>query len=195
VQTTHPRVLASALLPRRAAVTAVLTVGFAVATALAAQVRIPIPGTPVPITGQTFVVLLAGAAVGSRVGAASQLLYVALGLVGFPVFAGGGGGWAYATGPTLGYLVGFVLAAWLVGRLAEAGRDRSVRTAVPAFLAGNVAIYVPGVLWLWWSVPAIATLPQALSAGVVPFLVGDALKILLAGASLPLAWRLTERSR
>ena len=104
------RVIAGAVLPRHRAVTVVMVIGFALLTASAAQVRIPLPFTPVPITGQTFAVLLAGAALGSRAGAASQGLYVLLGLV-FPVYAGGASGFDHAVGATGGFLLGFVLAA------------------------------------------------------------------------------------
>lgn len=192
METAQPRVLATAVLPARTATIVGGVVGFALLTALAAQVRIPLPFTPVPITGQTLAVLLAGAVLGGWAGAASQGLYLLLGLVGLPVFAGGNGGVAYATGPTLGYLVGFVVAAYVVGRLAERGQDRSPWTALPAFLAGNAVIYVLGVAWLWWSVPQIATIEDALVKGLVPFIVGDSVKIALAGFALPTAWRLVD---
>jgi len=193
VQAAYPSTIAGGVLRRSWATTVALVAGFALLSALAAQFRVYLPGTPVPITGQTFAVLLAGAALGSWAGSASQLLYVGLGMIGLPVFAGGQGGWSYATGPTLGYLVGFVAAAWLVGRLAERGQDRSPWTAIPAFLAGTVVIYTFGVAWLMQAVPGIDGLGQALAIGVAPFLVGDLLKIVLAGVALPVAWRLVER--
>lgn len=190
MQLTHRGTLTTPLRARSAAVTAALVVAFALLTALAAQIRIPLPFTPVPITGQTFAVLLAGAALGSWAGAGSQALYLAMGFAGFPVFAGGEGGWEYATGPTFGYLVGFVAAAWIVGLLAERGQDRSPWTAIPAFLAGTLVIYVFGVTWLLRTVPAIGSLGDALALGVAPFVVGDLLKALAAGVLLPAAWRL-----
>lgn len=188
------RVITAAVIPRSALTTMVLMLGFALLTAAAAQIRVPLPFTPVPITGQTFAVLLAGAALGSWAGAGSQLLYVLMGAVGLPFYAGGAGGWEAATGATAGYLVGFVVAAWIVGLLAEKGQDRRVWSALPAFLSGTVVIYLFGITWLWYSVDAIATIDEALIAGMVPFVVGDLLKIALAGLLLPAAWKLVERS-
>jgi len=188
VQTYSPSVLSTRILPRHAVITAALVIGFALLTAAAAQVRVPLPFTPVPVTGQTFAVLLAGAALGSRAGAASQGLYVLLGLGGLPFFSGGNGGWDYATGPTLGYLVGFVVAAAVVGSLAERQQDRTIATALPAFLAGTVVIYLFGVAWLMASLPTDLT--DALVKGMVPFVVGDVLKVALAGTLLPAAWKL-----
>ncbi|MDK1103707.1 MAG: biotin transporter BioY [Actinomycetota bacterium] len=194
MQTTYqPRTIANALLPRTAATTLALIVGFALLTALAAQIRFHIPGTPVPITGQTFAVLLSGAALGSRAGAASQLVYWLMGAVGLPVFAQASGGWEAATGATFGYLFGFVIAAWLVGALAEHGKDRTVRSAIPAFFAGNAVIYLFGVPWLMYSVASINTIGAALAAGLVPFVVWDIIKIIGAGVALPAAWKLTGR--
>lgn len=188
MQTYSPSVLSTRILPRHAVITAALVIGFALLTAAAAQVRVPLPFTPVPVTGQTFAVLLAGAALGSRAGAASQGLYVLLGLGGLPFFSGGNGGWDYATGPTLGYLVGFVVAAAVVGSLAERKQDRTIATALPAFLAGTVVIYLFGVAWLMASLPTDLT--DALVKGMVPFVVGDLLKVALAGTLLPAAWKL-----
>jgi biotin transport system substrate-specific component len=188
MQTYSPSVLSTRILPRRAVITAVLIAGFALLTAAAAQVRVPLPFTPVPVTGQTLAVLLAGAALGSRAGAASQSLYVLLGLGGLPFFQGGNGGWSYATGPTLGYLVGFVVAAAAVGYLAERKQDRSVATAWPAFLAGTSLIYLFGVGWL--TVSLQTDLSDALVKGMAPFVVGDLLKVALAGTLLPAVWKL-----
>lgn len=194
MQVTIPsRVITGRVLPRSTAWTIALTVGFALLTAFAAQVRIPLGFTPVPITGQTFAVLLAGAALGSTWGGASQLLYVALGAMGLPFFAGGNSGWTYVTGATLGYLVGFIVAAYVVGFLAERQQDRTVWSAVPAFLAGNAIIYAFGVPWLYYSVESITTGEQALTAGFTPFIAGDIVKIVLAGVLLPAAWKLADR--
>ena len=193
MQTAIPsRVLAGAVLPRHRVTTLVLVAAFAVLTAAAAQVRIPLPFTPVPITGQTFAVLLAGAALGSRAGAASQALYLLLGLA-FPFYAGGESGWTYATGATGGFLVGFVAAAWVVGYLAEQRQDRGVATAIPAFLTGSVVIYLCGVPWLA-NVLDVSWV-RAVELGAAPFVVGDLAKIALAGVALPTAWRLVGRSR
>ncbi len=157
-------------------------------TALLAQAKIPLPFTPVPLTGQTFAVLLVGATLGARRGAASLGLYVALGCLGLPVFAGGAGGLAYALGPTGGYLLGFVLAAWLIGRLAERGLERRLRTAWLPFLAGTLVIYLCGAGWL----SLLLDFEKALTLGVLPFLIGDAVKIVLAALALPAAWRLVR---
>lgn len=195
MQTTYPsRTIARVLVPTTAVNTLALMIGFALLTALAAQIRFHIPGTPVPITAQTFAVLLSGAVLGSRAGAGSQLVYWLMGAVGLPVFAQASGGWGAATGATFGYLFGFVVAAWLVGALAERGKDRTVRSAIPAFLAGNAVIYLFGVPWLMYSVESFNTIGAALAAGLTPFIVGDIIKIIGAGVALPAAWKLTQRN-
>ncbi len=181
-------VLSTRILPRTRVSTAVLVVGFAALTALAAQIRIPLGFTPVPLTGQTFAVLLSGAVLGLRAGAAAQALYVAVGLVGFPVFQGGEGGWSYATGATAGYLLGFIISAAAIGYLAEQRQDRRITTAIPAMLAGNTLIYLCGVPWL---MHVLGTdLAGGLTAGFAPFVVGDLLKIAAAGLLLPAVWRM-----
>jgi biotin transport system substrate-specific component len=193
VQATHPSsVIAGVVFPRRTAVTIALMFGFALLTAGAAQIAIPLPFTPVPITGQTFAVLLGGAALGSWAGAGSQVLYVAMGTLGLPFFAEGTGGWGIVTGATGGYLIGFIVAAWIVGFLAERKQDRRVWSAIPAFLTGNAVIYLIGVTWLLVAVDAIATWEEALIAGFLPFIFGDVLKIVLAGVLLPVSWKLVE---
>ncbi len=189
MQTTIPsRVITGVVLPRSTAMTAALVIGFALLTALAAQIVIPLPFTPVPITGQTFAVLLAGAALGAGAGAASQALYVVLGAVGLPFYAEGASGWTVVRGATGGYLIGFIVAAWLVGRLAERRQDRSVATAIPAFLLGSVIIHLFGVPWLAASLDVGWT--EAAGLGSVPFIPGDLAKIALAGLALPAAWKL-----
>ena len=182
--------LASAVLPRKRVVTVALIVSFTLMTALAAQFRVSLPFTPVPITGQTFAVLLAGGVLGSRAGAASQALYWVGGLV-FPFYAGGGQGWEVATGATGGYLVGFIVAAWMVGSLAERGQDRTVATAVPAFLAATVLIYLFGVPWLAHELNV--SWQRAMELGAVPFIIGDLVKVALAGLLLPGAWRFSGK--
>ena len=154
--------------------------------AMLAQVRIPLPFTPVPLTGQTFAVLLVGALLGSKRGAASMLLYIALGALGLPVFAGGASGMAYLSGATLGYLIGFVLAAAVVGALAERGLERSIRTSILPFLVGTLIIYICGVTWL---TIMLGSLSKAIAAGLLPFLVGDTIKLLAASLLLPGAWK------
>lgn len=151
-----------------------------------AQVEIPLPFTPVPITGQTFGVLLVGAALGSKRGAASLASYVALGIFGFPFFAGGAHGLEIVIGATGGYLIGFVIAAYVIGLLAEQGLERNIRTSIIPFLVGTVIIYVCGVAWL--SV-FLGSFSKALAAGLLPFLVGDAIKLVAASLVLPAAWK------
>ncbi len=192
-----PPVLASRIIPisrvdQRAA-TAVLVVGFALLTAACAQISIPLGFTPVPITGQTFAVLLTGAVLGARAGAASQFLYVALGAVGLPFYAGGAGGWESATGGTAGYLVGFIVAAYVIGYLAEHRQDRRFATSVGAFLTGNLIIYVLGVAWLMYTFSW--GLAEGVEKGMAPFIIGDTLKILLAGAFMPAAWKLAGEAK
>lgn len=173
--------------------TAIAVVGFALLTAALAQLRFSLGFTPVPITGQTFGVLLAGGVLGSRLGAASQALYVVLGAIGLPFYSDGQGGWDVATGSTAGYLVGFVVAAFVVGRLAERGLDRRFETSLPAFAIGSAIIYTFGAAWLSveLDIPVAAEFgePSALAYGVTPFLIGDALKVLLAAGLLPVAHR------
>ena len=194
MQTAYPsRTIASVVIPRSTVNTIALMIGFALLTAAAAQIRFPVPGTPVPITGQTFAVLLAGAALGSRAGAGSQAIYWVMGAIGLPFFTGAQGGWEVATGATGGYLLGFVVAAWVVGALAERGQDRTVASAIPAFLAGNAVIYLFGVPWLMASVESIDTMTAALIAGFTPFVIGDIIKVTLAGLLLPAAWKLVRR--
>jgi len=162
---------------------------------LTLSAKIQIPFYPVPMTMQTFAVLAIGLAFGWRLGGATLLLYLAEGAAGLPVFAGTpekGVGIAYLMGPTGGYLLGFALAAALSGWLAERGWDRSAATTALAMLAGNVAIYVPGLLWLGgligWDKPV-------LELGLIPFLAGDLFKLVLAAAVMPLAWKAVRRWR
>ncbi len=157
-------------------------VGFSFLTALSAQVAIPLPFTPVPITAQTLVVLLSGVVLGRHWGALSMLLYLGYGAAGWPVFSGGRGGIAHLLGPTGGYLWGFVLAAYVVGALAERGWDRPWLKAVGAMGIGQVVIYLLGVGGLLRFVPP----ERVLALGVWPFLIGDLLKIGLAATLLRL---------
>jgi biotin transport system substrate-specific component len=155
-------------------------------TALMAQVVIHLPFTPVPVTGQTFAVLVTGAALGWRRGLLAQALYVLLGLVGLPVFAGGTGGLGQLVGASGGYLLGFVAAAAVLGWLAERGWDRG-REVVAAMLLGEAALYLFGVGWL---AVYLHSVEEAVLLGFVPFMVGDAVKLAASAALLPLAWRL-----
>lgn len=181
-------VLSQRALPRSWVVSVVLVVAAAALTALAAQWRIQLPFTPVPITGQTFAVLLAGAALGSKLGAAGQLLYVAVGALGAPVFSDGSGGFEVVTGATSGYLIGFIFSAGLVGWMAEHRQDRTFATMFTAFIVGSAVIYLFGVIGLMTS--ADMSLSRAVEAGVTPFLLGDLIKAAAAGLLLPGAWKL-----
>jgi biotin transporter BioY len=152
---------------------------------ISAQVKVYLPISPVPITGQTFAVLMLAALLGSKLGVLAIIAYLAEGVAGLPVFAGGMG-LAVLIGPTGGYLVGFIAVAYVVGRLAEMGWDRRVSTTIVAMLAGEIVLYTFGVCWL-----AIMTnIRTALVIGLYPFIVGDILKIALAAAVLPAGWKL-----
>ncbi|MBK9207597.1 MAG: biotin transporter BioY [Anaerolineales bacterium] len=155
-----------------------------------AQVEIPLPFTPVPITGQTFGVLLVGAALGSKRGAASLTLYLAEGALGLPFFAGGAHGLSVLTGATAGYLLGFIGAAYVIGRLAEKGLERSVSTSFIPFLVGTVLIYACGVTWL---AVMLGSWSKAVTFGLIPFLIGDIIKLLAASLALPAAWKLVNK--
>jgi len=165
--------------------------------ALLAQVAIPLPFTPVPITGQTLGVLLVGAALGSRLGFMALLAYLLEGAMGLPVFAGGTGGLAKILGPTGGFLLAFPLAAGLVGLLVERlGLDRSFPGTLLAMLLGNALLYLVGLPWLaaWlMGVGKFAGVGGLLAMGLFPFLPGDLVKAVLAALLLPSAWRLLGR--
>jgi biotin transport system substrate-specific component len=168
----------------------VLELGGSLLIALSAQLRIPLPFSPVPITGQTFAVLLIGALYGSRRAPATIATYLTLGLLGLPVFQGGTAGLAVLLGPTAGYLVGYLPAAWLVGLLSERGADRSPSTTALSMIVGNIVVYLTGVVVL----ASFVGWNQVLATGVMPFLIGDAVKIALATVALPAGWRLLGAS-
>src|SRR6266850_4168429 len=164
-----------------------LVIGFSLLTALAAQVVIPIG--PVPITGQTFAVLLTGALLGSRLGAMAMVAYLIEGASGLPFFYGGSGGIAHLLGPTGGYLVAFPAAAFITGAFAEHGWDKRFLTAAAAMTIGSALIILSG--WAWLS--QFMTASVAFHAGVTKFIVGDIVKIILAAAVLPTGWKLLNR--
>lgn len=174
---------------------AVLVTAGAVLLAVASQIRIPLGFTPVPINGGTFAVMVIGAALGARRGGAAVALYLMAGMIGIPVYAGASGGVEVAFGATGGYLLGYFVAAVLIGAAAERGADRRVRSAIPAMLVGSVVIYTLGASWLAVSVgvPLFGWTDSAWSMGVAPFLAGDAVKLVLAGLALPATWRLVRR--
>jgi biotin transport system substrate-specific component len=183
-----------AVLPRANVLTNALLVAAGVLlVAAAAQIRIPLADTPVPITGQTFAVVLIGAAYGAPLGASTLLAYWLIGLAGAPIYAEGKSGWDTFVGPTGGYIVGFVLAAALTGYLAQQRWDRRFSSSLGAMLLGNVAIYVPGLLWLAHYLNTGVN--DTLVAGLYPFVLGDVIKLFLAGALLPSAWLAVRRFR
>jgi biotin transport system substrate-specific component len=182
-------VLADAL-PGAVVRDAVLVVAGALLTVLGAQIAIHIPPSPVPVTGQTLAVVIAGAALGWRRGAASQLLYVALGLF-LPVYADGAQGFDVIWGATGGYLVGFVVAAAIIGRLAELGADRRPAVAFLAFCLGQLAIFGIGVPWL--KVAVDMEWSAAIHNGFAIFIVGGLIKAAAGAALVPAAWRGVRR--
>ena len=187
---TSSPILVDLVIPqRKVAQNIVLVIIFSVLIALSAQLSFPLPFSPVPITMQTFMVLLAGVVLGSRLGAITLITYLCQGAAGMPVFAGGKAGILALFGPTGGYLFGFFVAAWLVGFLAERGWDKRIWTAALAMVLGNLVIYVLGVGWL----ANVLGFSKAITAGMTPFLLGDAAKIILAAVILPRAWSLFGR--
>ncbi len=163
-----------------------LVIGGSFVIALCAQLAI---GWPVPITGQTFAVLMLGALLGSRRGSLCVLTYILEGAVGLPVFAHGRAGFAVLISPTGGYLIGFIAAACIVGLLAEKGWDRRVGTTILAMLVGNIVIYAFGLLWLSLLIGINRTV---LTVGLYPFIIGDILKTVLAAILLPTGWKLIK---
>ncbi|MBZ4330038.1 biotin transporter BioY [Corallococcus sp. AS-1-12] len=167
-----------------------LVLGAALVTALLAQVALSVPGSPVPVTGQTLAVVLTAAALGPGRGVAAQAAYLLLGAVGLPFFAKGASGWGALTGPTGGFLVGFLPAAFLVGLAARHGYDRRWWTAAPLFLAGQLLVLTLGVCWL--QVKAGLDFATAFQKGFLPFIPGGLLKAVVAGLLMPLAWKPTR---
>lgn len=175
---------------------AVLIVGGSLIVAISARLNVWLPFSPVPITGQTFAVLMVGALLGARRGALCILVYLLEGVAGLPVFAAGAAGLAWMIGPTGGYLAGFVIAAWVVGGLCERGWDRNVIKTALAMVTGNVCLYAGGIIWL--SCLALASgsgfsLGGILGVGVYPFVIGDVIKVILAAVLLPCGWKLLSR--
>lgn len=197
-------VLADRVFGRSLVANAALVVGGAALTSLLAQVAIPF--WPVPLTMQTFAVLFVGTALGPLRGSLSLGLYLVLGVAGLPIFSGGASGSLFAL-TSGGYIVGFVLAALVTGALARLAWDRRILKTVLAFVAGTVAIYAVGLPWLYISLGNLGSgvwgeamgydslLAATLGAGLVPFLLGDALKAIAAGLLLPATWRLLDRTR
>lgn len=186
VRTISPITLADAITPGATlSGTLAQITGMSLFIALCAQVSIPLPFTPVPLTGSTLGVLYAGALLGSRRGPAAVLLYLLEGSLGLPFFAGGAAGFVHLAGPTGGYLLGFIAGAWVTGCLAERGWDRKPFTAMAMMLLGSVPVFALGLLGLARFIPSASLLPQ----GLYPFIPGDIAKACASAALLPLGWR------
>lgn len=186
--------LRAVFIPRSSAITnTTLVVGGTVFMSLMAQVSMPVPGSPVPITGQTLGVLLIGTAYGASLGLSTIALYLALGVLGAPVFAQGAHGFARLAGPTGGYLLGMLLAALVVGALANRRWDVRLRTSFGQMFIGEILIFASGLLWL--KLYTGASWSWTLTAGLTPFIVGELIKISLAGFALPSVWALVRRVR
>lgn len=187
----RPSVLADAHVPHSALSNVALVVGGTAVTALLAQLTIPL--WPVPITGQTLAVLLVGSALGANRGALAMLLYWVVGMAGAPIYSDGGSGLAAAFGPSGGYIMGFMVAAYAVGKVAERGGDRNVLKAALSFLAGTVITFAFGMAWLALSTGA--GLQQTLEWGLYPFIAGGLIKSAIAAGIMPLAWKASSRLR
>jgi biotin transport system substrate-specific component len=186
--TARPGAVLADLLPASRVRDIALVAGGAVLTGLAAQISVPVPGSPVPVTGQTFAALLVGTALGAGRGFLSLALYALAGVAGVPWFAGGGSG---AGAASFGYVLGMLLASTLVGALARRGADRTVLRTAGAMLLGEAVVYAVGVPYLALATGMSAN--AAIAAGLTPFLIGDALKAALAMGLLPTAWKLVRR--
>ena len=189
ISSVSPRTLADAI-PGGLVRNIALVVGGAGFVGVTAQLAVPLPFTPVLLTMQTFSVLLTVAALGSTRGLLSMAVYMLAGMAGVPWFSQHQSGWSF---PSFGYVVGFLLAAVVVGKLAEKGADRTPLRAAGLLVLGNLAIYAVGVPGLMLTTGM--SLPMALTLGVVPFLIGDAIKIALAAALLPATWKLVNARR
>jgi len=184
--------LRSTLIPRSTALTnAVLVVSGVLGLAALAQIALPVPGSPVPVTGQTLGVLILGTAYGSTLGVTTFALYILVGIAGAPVFANSGHGLDRIAGPTGGYLVGMLITTFVLGQLARFRLDQKFLTALPSMLIGTVTTFAFGLVWLQqytgksWS--------WTFNAGLTPFIFGEMLKIAIAGTSLPVIWRVVNR--
>jgi biotin transport system substrate-specific component len=184
--------LRTAVFPRSSVLTSAGFVITGVAfLSLLAQIAIPVPGSPVPVTGQTLGVLLLATSYGATLGTTTFLMYLLVGAIGVPVFANGGSGFERISGATGGYLIGMLLTSALLGYLGGRKWDQKFKTALPAMLLGNALTFGLGLLWLhqytgkdWaWTI----------SAGFTPFIIGEILKIAIAGTSLPLIWQFVQR--
>ncbi|MCX5437340.1 MULTISPECIES: biotin transporter BioY [unclassified Streptomyces] len=185
---TRPGKVLADLLPASRTRDIALVLGGAALTGIAAQIAVPVPGSPVPVTGQTFAALLVGTALGARRGFLSLAVYALVGMAGMPWFAQGTSG---AGGASFGYVVGMLLASTVVGALARRGGDRSVLRTAGTMVLGSAIIYAVGVPYL--AAATGMTLTQAVAAGLTPFLIGDAVKAALAMGVLPTAWKFADK--
>ena len=184
--------LRSSLIPRSTALSnAVLVVSGVLGLAALAQIAIPVPGSPVPVTGQTLGVLILGTTYGSTLGVTTFAMYILAGIAGAPVFANSGHGLERIVGATGGYLIGMLVATFVLGQLARYRLDQKFVTALPSMLIGTVITFSFGLVWLYqytgqsWS--------WTVNAGLTPFILGEVLKIAIAGTSLPAIWRVVNR--
>jgi biotin transport system substrate-specific component len=184
--------LRSSLIPRSTALSnAVLVVSGVLGLAALAQIAIPVPGSPVPVTGQTLGVLILGTTYGSTLGVTTFAMYILAGIAGAPVFANSGHGLERIVGATGGYLIGMLVATFVLGQLARFRLDQKFATALPSMLIGTVITFSFGLVWLYqytgqsWS--------WTVNAGLTPFILGEVLKIAIAGTSLPAIWRVVNR--
>jgi biotin transport system substrate-specific component len=184
--------LRSSLIPRSTALSnAVLVVSGVLGLAVLAQIAIPVPGSPVPVTGQTLGVLILGTTYGSTLGVTTFAMYILAGIAGAPVFANSGHGLERIVGATGGYLIGMLVATFVLGQLARFRLDQKFVTALPSMLIGTVITFSFGLVWLYqytgqsWS--------WTVNAGLTPFIIGEVLKIAIAGTSLPAIWRVVNR--
>ena len=184
--------LRSSLIPRSTALSnAALVVSGVLGLAVLAQIAVPVPGSPVPVTGQTLGVLILGTAYGSTLGVTTFAMYILVGIAGAPVFADSGHGWDRIAGATGGYLIGMLVATFILGQLARFRLDQNFLTALPSMLIGTITTFSFGLVWLqqytgesWnWTI----------EKGLTPFIVGEVLKIAIAGTSLPAVWRVVNR--
>lgn len=189
VAPSRPALVLADLVPGARVRDVALTLAGTAFITVAGYIAIPLPFTPVPLSLATFAVLLTGAALGPARGATSALLYLVLGVVGVPLFAGGNAGWAFSS---FGYIVGYVIAALLVGSLARRRADRTALSTIGLAGLGSLTIYACGVPWLAGFVGV--DLATAITLGVVPFLIGDAIKIVAMAGLLPGTWRLVDRA-
>ena len=189
---TSSATLSGALISRSNAVTKVaLVVGGVAFLALMAQISVPVPGSPVPVTGQTLGALLIGSAYGASLGFTTFATYLIVGFVGAPVFAAGTHGFARITGATGGYLVGMLLASLITGYLAGRKWDQNIKTVVPTMILGDIVIFALGIFWLHHSIHA--TWAVTFKLGFTPFILGEVIKIAIASTTMPTLWRFVPK--